>query len=346
MRICIFPHDNEHFFLKSYLDSRNVRYNDYDEWDFSAGNRFIVPQEECLLILPYTILHNLDTATFIKDVNSSKCHIYFIQHHDNMNFYVERFKQQIAQIERPVYLHMDAVLHDQSIPIATLEYDYTDVLSNFYLQTNQNRTKDFLLTTILKPRRLHRKILIDKLKQTDLLTNYVGAIHTFDIASHDSVAHHLSKSQAEWQGTTTSAGPHDWPDGKVHWDLYNTVYYELVPETRHDYASYPTEKIWKPIVAKIPFICLSDYRFYDTLHSLGFKTFDSIIDESFASEPDLETRVDKIIHTMSNINAKEFYEKSRDICEHNYRTLCYFHYENTNQFIRQLDEFFKPMELT
>ena len=86
-----------------------------------------------------------------------------------MNFYVERSKQQIAQIKRPVYLHMDAELHDQSIPIATLAYDYTDVLSNFYLQTNQNRTKDFLLTTILKQGRLHRKILIDKLKQTDLI---------------------------------------------------------------------------------------------------------------------------------------------------------------------------------
>lgn len=341
MRICIFPHNNEHFLLKSYLDSRNVRYENYDEWDFSAGSRFIVPQEECLLILPYTILRNLNTATFIKDVNSSKCYIYFIEQHDNMNVYRE-VEQQISQITRPVHLHADAKLHDEGIPIATLSYDFTDVLNNFYLETNQNRTKDFLLTTILKPKRLHRKILIDKLKQADLLKNYAGVIHSFE-----SPADFASQQKyGKWLGTLTSAGPHKWLDGKIYWDLYNTVHYELVPETRHDYASYPTEKIWKPIVAKIPFICLSDYRFYNTLHSLGFKTFDGIIDESFASEPDLETRVDKIIQTMSNINAQEFYERSRDICEHNYRTLCHFYFENTNRFIRQLDELFKPMELT
>lgn len=342
MRICIFPHNNEHFLLKSYLDSRNVRYEDYDEWDFSAGSRFIVPQEECLLILPYTILRNLNTATFIKDVNSSKCYIYFIEQHDNMNVYRE-VEQQISQITRPVYLHADAKLHDEGIPIATLSYDFTDVLNNFYLETNQNRTKDFLLTTILKPKRLHRKILIDKLKQADLLKNYAGVIHSFESAADLFVG---QQKYGKWLGTLTSAGPHKWLDGKIYWDLYNTVHYELVPETRHDYASYPTEKIWKPIVAKIPFICLSDYRFYNTLHSLGFKTFDGIIDESFASEPDLETRVDKIIQTMSNINAQEFYERSRDICEHNYRTLCHFYFENTNRFIRQLDELFKPMELT
>jgi hypothetical protein len=342
MRICIFPHNNEHFLLKSYLDSRNVRYEDYDEWDFSAGSRFIVPQEECLLILPYTILRNLNTATFIKDVNSSKCYIYFIEQHDNMNVYRE-VEQQISQITRPVHLHADAKLHDEGIPIATLSYDFTDVLNNFYLETNQNRTKDFLLTTILKPKRLHRKILIDKLKQADLLKNYAGVIHSVESAADLFVG---QQKYGKWLGTLTSAGPHKWLDGKIYWDLYNTVHYELVPETRHDYASYPTEKIWKPIVAKIPFICLSDYRFYNTLHSLGFKTFDGIIDESFASEPDLETRVDKIIQTMSNINAQEFYERSRDICEHNYRTLCHFYFENTNRFIRQLDELFKPMELT
>jgi hypothetical protein len=333
MRIYIFPTKEEHPILKGYLDARGFKYEDYDEWDFSAGKRFIVPPEECLLILPYSIFKFTDIDKFITDINASRCHIYFIQHQDNINFY-EWGKQQISQITRPVHLHADAQLHNKGIPIATLAYDFTHVLNNFYLETNQNRTKDFLLTTILKPGRLHRKILIDKLKQADLLKNYAGVIHPRIVPQ--------TETHEKWLGTLTSAEQHEFLQGKIYWDLYNTVYYELVPETRHDYASFPTEKIWKPIVAKIPFICLSDYRFYDTLHSLGFKTFDGIIDESFASEPDLETRIDKIIHTMTHINAQEFYERSRDICEHNYKTLCYFHYENINRFIRQLDDFFKP----
>ena len=145
----------------------------------------------------------------------------------------------------------------------------------------------------------------------------------------------------KWVGTTSWDYNNTWMDGKIYWDLYNSAFYEILPETFFKDASYPTEKTWKPIVAKIPFIILSDHKYYDTLHSLGFKTFDGIIDESFAREPNLETRVDKIINTISKINPKEFYDNTRDICEHNYRKLCEFHFENKNKFVQQLDELFK-----
>ena len=55
----------------------------------------------------------------------------------------------------------------------------------------------------------------------------------------------------------------------------------------------------------------------------------------------LAKRVDKIINTILTINPKEFYENTRDICEHNYQRLCHFHFENKNKFVRQLDELFK-----
>ena len=341
MKVLIFPNENEHVLLKNYLNARDISFQYYDKWDFSSGNNFVIPDEECLLILPYSILGNINLTTFLKDVNASKCHIYFIQHLDNVLLF-EKYEEVIVQITRPVYLHIDAALHQNSLRVVTTRFEFTGVLNdNFYLNTNHDRTKDFLLTTVVKPARLHRKILVDKLKQANLLTNYAGKIHDHDSYLNHGYKKKLMQDQQAWKGTVTSAGEHEWVDGKVHWDLYNSVYYELVPETLHSYGSFFTEKIWKPIVAKIPFICLSDYKFYDTLHSLGFKTFEGIIDESFASEPDLEKRVDKIIHTMSNINPKEFYEKSQDICEHNYKTLCHFHYENTNRFVRQLDNFFK-----
>jgi len=140
-----------------------------------------------------------------------------------------------------------------------------------------------------------------------------------------------------------SADYHDWKDGIVYWDLYNSVHYEIVLETYCDFMSYPTEKLYKPIVAKIPFIVLSDYKFYNYIHSLGFKTFGNIIDESFAYEPDLKIRVNKMVQSIANIDPNEFFVKSRDICEHNYKNLCHLHFkygnENGNEMSRQLDSF-------
>jgi len=333
--IKIIPGNHQRKDIELYLNCRNLHFEYYDEWDFSSGNRFIVPKGDCLLVMPYTLLNDLDIDSFINDVNSSDCRIYFCQQFDNIIFY-RKFETFIDYITRPIYLHVDGVLHHHNPRVTTTKFEFTGVICNTHVNTSHARDKDFLLTTCLHPRRVHRHVLVDKLKQTKLLSNYAGAIHY--------TKHHTLEGwenrEREWAGTTPSDPNQIWVDGQIFWDLYNSAFYELVPETLHDYASFTTEKIWKPIVAKIPFICLSDYKFYDTLHSLGFKTFDSIIDESFASEPDLKTRVEKIIHTMSNINPKDFYIQSREICEENYKTLCYFHYKNNNEFYQQLDKIF------
>ena len=334
--IKVVPSTWQHEDLELYLKARNITFEYYDKWDFATKNRFVVPKGDCLLIMPYILLQDLHIDSFINDVNSSNCSIYFCQSRDVIHSGSLRYEKYIKQITRPVYLHVDGILHKQDNRVVTTKYQNTGVIDNVYLDTNQSRNKDFLITTIVKPGRPHRKMLVDKLEQAKLLSNYAGVIR-YNNQSNSAA----STMVGEWVGTTSWDHNQKWMDGKIYWDLYNSVFYEIVPECFYKDASYPTEKTWKPIVAKIPFIVLSDYKYYDTLHSLGFRTFDGIIDESFAREPNLEKRVDKIINTISKIVPKKFYDNTRDICEHNYRKLCEFHFENKNKFVQQLDELFK-----
>ena len=59
------------------------------------------------------------------------------------------------------------------------------------------------------------------------------------------------------------------------------------------------------------------------LKNLGFETFDSVWDESYDNYA-FEKRLDHIsdlCYNLSNENITELYNKTVDICEHNYNVL-------------------------
>jgi hypothetical protein len=69
--------------------------------------------------------------------------------------------------------------------------------------------------------------------------------------------------------------------------IYNQTNYSLIAETnaRNDF-SFPTEKVTKPLMAGRLFVAIAGQYYLRNLRSFGFKTFDSIIDESYDAEPD------------------------------------------------------------
>ena len=73
--------------------------------------------------------------------------------------------------------------------------------------------------------------------------------------------------------------------------IYNQTNYSLVAETNaeNDF-SFPTEKITKPLMAGRLFVVLAGQYYLRNLRSFGFKTFNSIIDESYDAEPDPKQR--------------------------------------------------------
>jgi hypothetical protein len=68
--------------------------------------------------------------------------------------------------------------------------------------------------------------------------------------------------------------------------IYNQTAYSIVAETNNfDHFNFYTEKIVKPILAERLFLVSAGRNYLKNLRSLGFRTFDGIIDESYDSIP-------------------------------------------------------------
>lgn len=84
-------------------------------------------------------------------------------------------------------------------------------------------------------------------------------------------------------------------------DFYQYVGLDIVAETVFDYPyPYVSEKTFRPISCKRPFIIMGPPNTLNFLHCLGFKTFSHIIDESYDSIIDPEQRLVAIINEIKN----------------------------------------------
>lgn len=112
---------------------------------------------------------------------------------------------------------------------------------------------------------------------------------------------------------------------------YLESYFSVVSETNFyqsvEPARFLSEKTFKPIVFKHPFILASTPYCLDFLKDLGFKTFHPYINETYDYEMDDSKRLLMIIdeiERLSNLNNDEiinFLQNTTDIVEHNYNTL-------------------------
>ena len=85
-----------------------------------------------------------------------------------------------------------------------------------------------------------------------------------------------------------------------------------------------TEKTFKPICMQMPFVLVSTAGSLNYLRSYGFKTFDSIWDESYDSEIDDDKRLVMIadllkrLDSMSTQQRQDLYTAAMPIVQHNY----------------------------
>jgi hypothetical protein len=108
-------------------------------------------------------------------------------------------------------------------------------------------------------------------------------------------------------------------------NIYNQTAYSIVAETNfdNDYSFY-TEKIVKPILAERLFIVFSGQHYLRNLRSLGFKTFDGIIDETYDTIEDSTTRFEQAYKQMEyliTLPQADVLAQIREIVEHNKRIM-------------------------
>lgn len=108
-------------------------------------------------------------------------------------------------------------------------------------------------------------------------------------------------------------------------DIYNQTNYSVIAETNisNDYSFY-TEKTAKPILGKRLFIMFAGRYYLHNLRSLGFKTFRSVIDESYDKIEDKFSRWSAGLESMKYLNQQNSAEiliKIQPIVEHNYNLM-------------------------
>lgn len=191
-------------------------------------------------------------------------------------------------------------------------------------------TKDYLLTMILKPNRYHRDLLWQQLQaDSDLMTRGRISVRT--------------KKDDPWLGDTTGATN---PIMHASMDLYLDCYLEIVPEGHYQDLYMFTEKTHKPIMTKTPFLSISTAGYLDYLRKKGFKTFGSLIDESYDNHALVQDRVSGLITILKDIIANgsdKFYQASQSILDHNFSRLCEisgaWQYEFDQMMWQALEEF-------
>ena len=108
-------------------------------------------------------------------------------------------------------------------------------------------------------------------------------------------------------------------------DIYNQTAYTVVAETNFDnYYTFFTEKIVKPLIARRLFLVFSGQHYLRNLRSLGFKTFDGVIDESYDEVADHKQRFTLITEQMRYLieqPQEQILAQIEPIVEHNYQMI-------------------------
>lgn len=117
---------------------------------------------------------------------------------------------------------------------------------------------------------------------------------------------------------------------------YEDTYFSVISETNfytHNKTAinltprFFSEKTFKPIAMRHPFILVSVPKMLEKLKELGYKTFSPFIDESYDNELDDNARLYKIaletkrLSELNDTELQQFLENVRPIIEHNYQCL-------------------------
>ena len=112
-------------------------------------------------------------------------------------------------------------------------------------------------------------------------------------------------------------------------ELYENTYFSLISETYFfdNQTMFFTEKTFKPIAFKHPFILITGPNHLSELRGLGYRTFHPFINEDYDREQDDSKRLKLIldeVNRLSNLNEDELFEfidNVKPIVDHNFKVL-------------------------
>ena len=137
----------------------------------------------------------------------------------------------------------------------------------------------------------------------------------------------------------------EWGDIYLYAPPYIDTYFSIVTETVFAYPySFRTEKIWKPIAMGHPWICVANRGYYKDIRNLGFRTFSSIIDESFDlidNDQHRIARVATVIEDLCRSDLQAFLAAAEPVCKYNQQHLAQMRTQVRQEFPKRFFQFLK-----
>lgn len=208
----------------------------------------------------------------------------------------------------------------------------------------QNYTKKFdVLLGMSKP---HRDFVYQRMLDHDMLEDCylnitTNRFHTelrtiyrskdLDHVEDATVADHLG-SVLDSYAYIESRGPrisHIMP-----WQIYDHSLYSVVAETNWSDYLFLSEKTAKALLARRIFVFFGSAGTLEFMRILGFRTFDEILDETYDSIPDDQSRFQQAwqqVLTLYRAEPYDTYRRCREIVAHNHN-----HIRNRDYFISRL----------
>lgn len=129
----------------------------------------------------------------------------------------------------------------------------------------------------------------------------------------------------DYHGTIEDS-PNLWYSNEERFAYENSIF--VVTETlfQDTYSDliFLTEKIFKPMLLKMPFILVGQSNTLKRLKDMGYKTFGHMWDESYDTINNSQTRLNTIVELVSFLstqNVQKIVDDNNEIYEHNYKTL-------------------------
>ena len=247
-------------------------------------------------------------------------------------------------------LHMNESLNE-SCELYRPWWCYNLLRFNEYRDTSSSN-KSFQFEALLGARRPHRDYVMLGLQNNNMLGQSIVTYRDvfyggFEDPCTEQVKQQFPDNELIWPYISLNLRP-EWEvcseitnsvSPFMPYGIYQNTNYSIVCETLAGYTEFfMSEKTSKVFMAKRVFVIFANYQFLKNLKSIGFQTFDSVIDESYDNVLDTVTRYAQAfeqVKWLSKQSADLIYKKLKPVLDHNHNRLFSLR-DQTQQHMKEL----------
>ena len=356
---CQFESDDIFYYDRHDLAIRNIEFSSFiyqRHWEHVKNN----PNTKILINFSDDYLNIVDIeriSRVLKNKNINPNQIFFLTMDDNFkDFVVNEFnKRELIGVNvQPYNILLKNIKFNKQYESKS-EYKFS-LLSRNYFPWRLSILLGLLKNDVLKYFNYSFHNFVPyagengKIISLDIVkTDAVNEGHTIDSLTDEwinNIPYDLGNRESKWSDVTYNAIS----SSDFHLLIeshYDAFLFKNFDHFRKSYKiedfspAFPTEKTWKAIFCKKPFIVAAAPYFLKDLKKMGFKSFSPFIDESYDNEEDNNTRIKMIVNESTricNLPIDEYSEVIKgctEIVEHNYNVLKELH--NNIKFTNNFD---------